>query len=334
MGPQASSIAGEMDLLFWILIALTVFFSGLVAVALTYFGVKYRRRTPDEVPVQIEGSIKLELTWTLIPLVLALGVFVWGALLYVKMSRPPADAMEIYVVGRQWMWKAQQPSGQWENNELHVPVGRPVKLTMTSQDVLHDFAVPAFRVKQDILPGRYTQLWFTATKPGEYPLFCSEYCGVEHSKMTGKVFAMSEVDYQAWLGGQTTGESPAAAGQRLFSNLGCVTCHRSDSLAKAPYLGGLYGSQVRLQNGQTVTADEEYIRESILNSQAQVVQGFQPIMPIFQGQVNEEQLLQLVAYVKSLSGQQPGGGAKPGTQPGTSPESRTNPDTSTTSTQP
>lgn len=310
MGRAASTIAGPLDWLFWVVTGLSLFFTTVVAIGLIYFAVKYRRRREDEVPVQIEGAIRLEMTWIIIPLILSMIVFAWSAILYVRMSTPPSDAMQMYVVGRQWMWKAQHPTGQWENNELHVPVGRPITLTMTSQDVIHDFFIPEFRVKQDVLPNRYTQMHFTPSKAGEYKIFCAEYCGTQHSGMIGRVIAMSETDYQTWLTGGLAGESPAMAGLRLFNNLGCNNCHRSDSLQQAPNLNGVYGQPVRLANGQTVTADDAYIRESIINPQAKLVAGFNPIMPTFAGQVTEEQLLQLIAYIRSLSNQPGGAGGQ------------------------
>ena len=324
MGPQASSIAFQVDLLFWTITGLALFFFTIVAIGITYFAIRYRRRQPDEIPPQIEGAIRLELAWTFIPLVLALGVAAWAAVLFIRMSRPPEDAMEIYVVGRQWMWKAQHPTGQWENNELHVPVGRPVKLLMTSQDVIHNFAVPQFRNRQDVLPGRYTQMWFTATKPGEYNIFCSEYCGAEHSRMTGTVYAMSEEDYQAWLAGETAGESPAAAGQRLFASLGCASCHRMGGQGRAPSLAGLFGAQEEIQGGGTVTVDEDYIRESILNPKAKIAAGYEDIMPSFAGTVSDEQIIQLIAYIQSIGGEQQGGQQQGGAgtdtnQPGANP---------------
>jgi cytochrome c oxidase subunit 2 len=327
LGVGASSVAGRVDALFWWLTGLSALIAAGVAIALVTFAIKYRRRSPDEVPVQIEGALRLELTWTLIPLVLSIITFLWAAILYMQMSRPAENALEIFVQGRQWMWKAQHPTGQWENNELHVPINRPIKLSMTSLDVIHNFGVPAFRVRQDVLPGRYTVLPFTATKPGVYNIFCSEYCGAFHSGMVGRLTAMEPRDYELWLSGATTMESPAAAGQRLAQNLGCTTCHREDSRQQAPSWVGLYGSTVTLDTGQKVTADDEYIRESILYPQRQIVAGYRrpSIMPTFQGQVNETQLMQIIAYIRSLGGanqQQPGGSttlpttdATPGLEP-------------------
>jgi cytochrome c oxidase subunit 2 len=252
-----------------------------------------------------------------IPLALVMVAFFWGASVYFTIARPPDGALEIFVVGRQWMWKFQHPDGQREINELHVPVGKPVKLTMASEDVIHSFFVPAFRVKHDAVPGIYTTVWFEATKPGSYHLFCAEYCGTQHSGMVGRVVAMEPKQYQAWLSGELPGRpsitppklpagvpegSLAAGGQQLFSDLGCMTCHQMDRQGIGPVLVGLFGKPVRLQTGQTVTADENYLRESILDPQAKIVAGFQPLMPPFQGKVNEEEVIQLIAYIKSLRG--------------------------------
>jgi cytochrome c oxidase subunit II len=240
-------------------------------------------------------------------------MFAWGAKVFFDLYRPPAGAMEIFVVGKQWMWKVQHADGQREINELHVPVGRPVKLMMGSEDVIHSYYIPAFRVKADVIPGRYNSMWFTATKPGRYHLFCAEYCGTKHSGMIGWVTAMEPADFQAWLGGGAgTATSPVAAGEKLFQDLACNTCHQAGPQARGPLLAGIYGKPVELQGGGTVTIDDAYLRESIVNPQAKVVAGFQPIMPTFQGMVTEEQLLQLIAYVKSLSQQGAAGAATPG----------------------
>ena len=248
----------------------------------------------------IHGSLALELLWTIIPFMITMVMFGWGAKVFFDAYRPPKGAMEIYIVGKQWMWKAQHMDGMREINELHVPVGRPVKLTMGSEDVLHSFYIPAFRVKADVIPGRYNDLWFTATKPGKYHLFCAEYCGTKHSGMIGWVYVMEPADFQAWLGGGSPAQTPAAAGEKLFTDLVCISCHRDDAQARGPQLKGLFGHPVQMQGGGTAVADEAYIRESIVNPQAKIVNGFAPIMPTFQGMVSEEQLLQLVAYVRSL----------------------------------
>ena len=300
---QASAQAGQVDGLYFFLVAVSAFFSIVIATLVVVFAIKYRRRHRDEVGYAIHGSLALELMWTIIPFFIVMAMFGWGAKVFFDLYRPPAGAMEIYVVGKQWMWKVQHMDGQREINELHVPVGRPVKLIMGSEDVLHSYYIPAFRVKADVIPGRYNVLWFTATKPGTYHLFCAEYCGTKHSGMVGAVIAMDPEDFQAWLSGGGASESPVAAGQKLFQDLACITCHTGDATARGPQLTNLYNSTVQLQDGNSVTADDSYIRESIVNPRAKVVAGFQPIMPTFQGLVTEEQLLQLIAYVRSLSQQ-------------------------------
>ena len=298
---QASTVARKVDALYYFLVTVSAFFAILIAILVIYFAVKYRRRSDSERPHPVAGSIKLELAWTIIPLAIAMVMFFWGAALFFALSRPPEGAMEIYAVGKQWMWKFQHLDGQSEINELHVPVGRPVRLTMASEDVIHSFFVPAFRTKSDVLPGRLTTAWFEATRPGRYHLFCAEYCGTKHSGMIGWVIAMDPVEYQTWLGGGAVSGSLADAGQRLFQQHACNTCHRPDSLARGPNLEGLFGKPVRLATGQTVLADESYLRESIVAPNAKLVEGFQPLMPTYQGLISEEGILQLIAYIKSLS---------------------------------
>jgi len=297
---QASSLAGEVDALFLFILGVTGLFAVGVWVALLWFAVRYRRRAADDRPAEIHGSLALELTWTLVPLGIVVVMFVWGAKVFFHMNRPPDDAMTVSVVGKRWMWKLQHPTGQREINELHVPVGRAVKLVITSEDAIHSFFVPAFRIKKDAVPGRYNVAWFRATKTGTYHLFCAEYCGTEHSKMIGKVVVMEPGEYQTWLAGGPPPESPVAAGEKLFTELNCVTCHRPDSAGRGPVLEGIFGRQVKLASGDTVVADEAYVRESIVNPAARVVAGYQPVMPTFQGLVSEEQLIALVAYIESL----------------------------------
>ncbi|MCA1581091.1 MAG: cytochrome c oxidase subunit II [Acidobacteria bacterium] len=307
---QASAMAPHVDALYFYLLAVSAFFSLLIAILVIFFAIKFRRRSEDEVPVGNEGSLKLELAWTVIPLLITMTFFVWGAKLYFRMNRPPNDATQIFIVGKQWMWKLQHQDGQREINELHVPVGTPVRLTMTSEDVIHSFFIPAFRMKMDVIPGRYTQQWFRATTPGDFHIFCSQYCGTKHSAMIGTVHVMEPTAFQAWLSGGSGSESLASAGSKLFQQHACNTCHRNDSQARGPNLEGLFGKPVQLQNGQTVTADEQYIRESILMPSAKMVAGYQPIMPTFQGLISEEGILQLVAYIRSLS-PSPGSAAAP-----------------------
>jgi cytochrome c oxidase subunit 2 len=262
----------------------------------------------------------LEITWSVIPLGIFMVVFGWGAVIYFHERTPPRGATDIYVVGKQWMWKIQHQEGQREINELHVPVDRDIKLIMTSQDVIHSFFIPAFRIKQDVIPGRYTTLWFRATTPGTYHLFCAQFCGTDHSGMIGQVVVMNPADYQTWMSGGTVSGSLAQNGETLFEQLGCSTCHRFDIQGRGPNLKGIFGNPVQLQDGRTVQADDNYVRESVLNPTAKVVSGFQPIMPSFQGQVSEEQLNALVAYVKSLSQAPAGVAATPTNNPGPAAE--------------
>ncbi|HVQ36232.1 MAG TPA: cytochrome c oxidase subunit II [Pyrinomonadaceae bacterium] len=299
--PSASTLSGNVDALYFYLSGITVFFSLLIGGVLTLFVIKYRRRSPFEIPRPIAGSHKLETLWSVIPFVIAMSMFAWGAQLYFQMYRPPQNAAEIYVVGKQWMWKIQHSTGQREINELHVPVGRKIKLIMTAEDTIHDFYIPAFRIKADVLPGRYTTQWFEATTPGTYHLFCAEYCGMNHSGMIGSVIVMQPTEFDNWLSGNVAQQSPAVAGEQLFQSLGCVSCHGANGEGgRGPGLAGLFGRQVFLTNGQTLIADEGYVRESIENPSAKLVTGFGPIMPTFQGQVTPEQLIQIMSFIKSM----------------------------------
>ena len=295
---QASSWATDWQYLFYFEVGIFIFFSGLIFAAILYLAVKYRRRPGNEAPPPTKDYLPLEITWTVIPVCLCVVMFLWGAALFIKNGVPPPTSMEIFVLGKQWMWKIQYPNGRRDINELHVPVGVPVKLTMGSEDVIHDFAIPAFRVKKDVVPGHFTTLWFTATKPGRYHLYCDQYCGISHSAMVGWVIVMQPAEYVRWLGGGDAGKSLAEAGADLYQRYACITCHGT---GRGPSFVGLYGSTVKLNNGQTVTADDDYIRESILNPSAKIVAGYTPIMPTFQGQLKEEQILQLTAYIKSLA---------------------------------
>jgi cytochrome c oxidase subunit 2 len=296
---RASTMAGNVDALYIFLLIVSGLMTLLIFTAVIYFAARYRKQhgVPAE---QIEGSIPLELTWSVIPFAIFMVIFLWGAVVYFKGRTPPRDATEVYVVAKQWMWKLEHAEGQREINELHVPVGSDIKLIMTSQDVIHSFFVPAFRMKQDVLPGRYTVAWFRATKPGTYHLFCTQYCGTQHSGMIGNVIVMEPAQYEAWMSGGSTGPL-SATGEKIFSELGCITCHRMDGQGRGPNLQGVYGKPVDLADGRTVTADENYLRECILDPGAKRVKGFQPIMPTFQGLVSEEQVNALIAYVKSLS---------------------------------
>ena len=299
---QASEQAATVDALYFFLVAVTAFFTLLIGTLVAVFAVKFRRKYDKEVGEAIHGSLALELLWTFIPLGITMVMFVWGAQVFFHMTRPPKGAMEIFVVGKQWMWKVQHPEGVREINELHVPIGQPVKLVMGSEDVIHSFFIPEFRVKADVIPGRYNTMWFTASKPGKYHIFCTQYCGTKHSAMIGTVTAMEPAQYQTWLSGGAGGGTMAEKGAKLFADLSCNTCHLDTGQGRGPVLKGLFGKQALLTNGQTVAVDDAYLRESILHPQAKIVAGFQPIMPTFQGLVTEEQLLQIIAYVKSLNG--------------------------------
>ena len=300
---QASTFAWEVDALYFYLIAISIFFIVVIVAAIFYFGIRYREKEKYATGAEIHGSIALETLWSIIPFVISMTIFLGGALIFYNQTRVPDDATEIFIVGKQWMWKAQHGTGQREINELHVPVGRKIKLTMTTEDVLHDFYIPAFRTKMDVVPGRYSTLWFEATKPGKYHIYCAEYCGLNHSGMGGYIYVMEQRDFDNWLSGNVSGQTPVEAGKDLFENkLGCASCHAGGANQRGAQLEGIYGKDVKLVGGATVKADDDYIRNSILNPSAQIVEGYQPIMPTFKGQVTEEQLVQLVAYIKSLSG--------------------------------
>ena len=307
MPESASTNSSNVDALYLYLSGVTVFFFLLITCVLIFFVVRFRRRSPFEIPRPVAGSHKLETVWTVIPFIIAMSMFAWGAQLYFDQTNAPAGTSEIYVVGKQWMWKIQHTTGQREINELHVPVGRKIKLFMTSEDTIHSFYIPAFRIKADVLPGKYTTQWFEATKPGKYHLFCAEYCGMNHSGMIGSVIVMEATEFDNWLSGNSNQQTPAVAGQQLYESLGCVSCHGAKGEGgRGPALVGLFGKQVFLTNGSTVTADESYLRESIEDPHAKLVSGFGPIMPTFQGQVTPEQIIQLTAFIKSLqvTGQQ------------------------------
>jgi cytochrome c oxidase subunit 2 len=300
---QASTMARNVDALYIFLLIVTGMMTLLIFFCLVYFAARFRYR-PGVRAEQIEGSTPLEITWSAIPFVVFMVIFAWGAVVYFKERTPPTDSAEIYIVAKQWMWKVEHAEGQHEINELHVPVGRDVKLIMTSQDVIHSFFIPAFRIKQDVLPGRYTVEWFRATKPGVYHLFCAEYCGTQHSGMVGDIVVQEPAQYEAWMNGGSTGPL-SVTGEKIFSELGCVTCHRTDAQGRGPNLQGVFGKPVQLEDGRTVNADENYLRECILDPGAKRVKGFQPIMPTFQGLVTEEQVNALVAYIKSISAAKP-----------------------------
>lgn len=299
---NASTISSQVDLVYLYLTLVCAIFAIGVVVAIVYFAIRYRRNPTHTAIQQIEGSHLLEIAWSVVPLILMMTMFGWGAWLYVHAVTPPKGAMDIYVVGKQWMWKAQHPTGQREINDLHVPVNTPVRLTLTSEDVIHSYYIPAFRMKRDAVPGRYSQAWFEATETGTYHIFCAEFCGTKHSQMIGKVHVLSPEDYANWLAGNLSGDTAEAAGKKLFEANRCNTCHHDQSGARGPNLAGVFGSEVKLKDGSSVVANAEYVRESILRPQAKIVAGFEPVMPTYEGQLSEEQVLQLVAYIKTLAG--------------------------------
>lgn len=295
---EASTIAPYADALYFFLIGMTL--TGLLLVGVLVFGFSIRyRKARHPVAIQVEGSTLLEATWTIIPLAIFLVVFVWGALLYFRIYNPPTNAMNIYVVGKQWMWKAEHPGGQHEINALHVPIGRPVQLTMISMDVFHSFAIPDFRVKREVIPGRYSTVWFQATEPGTYHIFCTQYCGTKHSGMIGEITAMKPEEYEKWTQDSTSGTSLSQNGERLFASMGCNQCHNGTAAARGPNLAGVYGSKLELANGSQVLVNDAYLRDSILNPSQHVTAGYAPIMPTYQGQISEDGLIDLVEYIKS-----------------------------------
>jgi cytochrome c oxidase subunit 2 len=300
---QASTFAADVDLLFYALTIFVSLFTVGVTAVLIYFGVRFQQVPGSGRKSVTFHSMKVELIWTGIPLVLAIGIFVWGAILFYDYYNVPKNTLDITVEAKQWMWKLQHPNGVREVNQLHIPKGRAVKLTMTSQDVIHSFYVPAFRVKQDVLPAMYSTLWFEPTKVGTYPLFCAEYCGTQHSTMGGEVVVMEPADYEKWVSGGPA-LTPVKAGEALFQQMGCATCHMSGDLSRGPNLGGVFGHEIKVKVGnevQTIVANEEYVRESIMNPTAKVVEGYQALMPTFANQLKDEEVLNLVAYIKSLS---------------------------------
>jgi cytochrome c oxidase subunit II len=304
--PEASSIAGSVDAVFWFEVAVTVFFSGLIFALIFYFAIRYRRRSEDEIPPQIEGNLKLELLWTVPPVIIVVVMFLWGTEIFIRESRTPPTSDQVFVVGKQWMWRIQHLEGMQEINALHVPVDTPIKLTLTSQDVIHDFSVPAFRIKTDVLPERYTSLWFKATETGEFPFFCDQYCGMGHSHMRGTLYVMPQDSYETWLKTRGIHEpTMAESGAQLYERLGCITCHGT---GKGPPFVGIYDKPVKLADGSTVIANDAYLRESIIAPSAQLVAGYTDIMPIFKGQVSEEDILDLIAYIKSLASNTTGRG--------------------------
>jgi cytochrome c oxidase subunit II len=301
---QASNFAPHVDALMLFITGVCFLFAVGITIAIIIFFFKYHRKDPNAIGIPTHEDSRLEAVWMVVPLILAMAMFGWGAVIYVDYRHTPKDTLDIYVIAKQWMWKAQQPNGLKEFNELHVPVGRNVRLVLASEDVIHDFFVPAFRVKMDVIPGRYNTMWFRPTKAGRYHFFCSQYCGTNHALMAGWVTVMEPSDYAAWLSGSAGGEGNSlAAGEKLFAEKACITCHLANGTGRGPSLNGLYGAQVLLADGSLVTADEAYVRESILQPNAKIVARYAPTMPTFQGQLTEEQIIALTAYIKSLQSQ-------------------------------
>jgi cytochrome c oxidase subunit 2 len=300
VAPVASKEAADIDLLWWFLSAVSLVMTVVIFAGVIGFAFKYRQK-PGVDPVPLHGSNALEITWSVIPFIVMLVMFWWGADLFFAAENPPKDAEEIFVVGKQWMWKVQYPDGNREINALHVPIGRAVKLTMASEDVIHSFSMPALRVRHDVVPGHYDAIWFRATTPGRYHIFCTEYCGDRHSQMIGWVDVMDETEYGKWASGGSGG-TLAEQGQQLFTQNGCSNCHLLNEQGRCPILKGLYNKPVQLNDGRTVIADDAYLRESILEPNAKIVNGFDAdVMPNFKGQLSEENVIQLIAFIKSLA---------------------------------
>lgn len=307
MPEQASEFAKQVDAIFFVLTGLTILFTVIVLSFLIFLAVRYRAGNDVNrfQPRHSKWHSLLEVGWSLPPLFLGLAVFVWAAIPYTYIYKPKKDAIEIYVVGKRWMWHIQHANGVRENNELHVPVGKDIQLNLISQDVIHGFFVPAFRIKRDALPGRFNTMWFTPTKVGTYHLFCSEYCGTQHSEMIGKVYVMEPKDYQAWLasGGEkvvAAHQTMEALGQEIYDKMACGSCHDKDGIGRGPVLTGIYGTKVKTRDGSIKTVDNNYLRDAILNPSDDIVEKYQQIMPSYKGQLSEEQVLQLIAYIKSL----------------------------------
>jgi cytochrome c oxidase subunit 2 len=293
--------AHSVDVLFYGLLASSLFVLALLFFLLLRFAIHYRegnlRADRDH---RIKKSWRLETAWTAATLVAFLGLFVWGARLYLNLSDPPANAEIIYVVAKQWMWKVQHLGGQREINELHVPVDRPVRLIMSSEDVIHSFFVPEFRVKHDVVPGTSEEVWFNARKAGVFHLFCAEYCGTDHSRMLGRIIVMRAPEFEQWLARQDTTGTLAAGGKALFIRLGCSGCHGGSNIVRAPALDGLYGKRVALSDGTFRIVDERYLRDSILQPRAEIAAGYEPLMPSYEGKISEDEIVKIVAYLKSL----------------------------------
>ena len=309
---QASNLAAQVDQFFWAMVAVTGAVLLAIATVILCFLVKYRRSNVRvDRSLGDKSTLPAEATWTVIPMFIFIGMFAWGTDLYFRKNQVPRDALEVEVIGKQWMWKIQHPEGKKEINELHVPLGKTIKLMMSSQDVIHDFGLPAFRLKEDVLPGKYTTEWFTPVKTGVFPIFCDQYCGTDHANMIGQVYVMEPQAYAAWLRDGTNATPIVQAGGDLYRSLGCSGCHENNGVVHAPSLHGLYGQPVPLQDRRVVIADERYLRDSILMPDYEIVASYESVMPSYAGRLSESEIYQLVAYIKSLAGETPAGPAAP-----------------------
>jgi cytochrome c oxidase subunit II len=304
--PLAASTGAQSDLLLLGLLVVSLAVLALVFGLMLLYAVRYRHNSPIDRGALGDKSFGFEISWTIATLVIFFGLFIWGSVIYVDLYQPPTNALKIYVVAKQWMWKIEHGGGQREINALHVPINTPIELIMTSEDVIHDFFVPAFRVKRDVLPGQYETMWFRPDRIGTYHLFCSQFCGTAHSNMTGDVVVMSAQDYAGWLTTNDAGDTLAAQGKLLFVRYGCAGCHLGEGTVRAPSLAGLYGSPVPLSDGTTVIADDRYIRDSIMQPKQQIVASYEPIMPSFANVIGEDDLVRLVAYIHALAAEKHG----------------------------
>ncbi|HHL72367.1 MAG TPA: cytochrome c oxidase subunit II [Bacteroidetes bacterium] len=301
----ASTVAGEVDALFYFIFYASLFFFVLVTSAMVYFAIRYRKRGKRVLTSSISHNTALEVTWTVIPTILVFVIFIWGFKDFLNLHVVPRGATEIKVTGQKWFWSFDYPEGLSVVNELTVPVNKPIKLLMASKDVIHSFYVPSFRVKMDVVPNRYSIIWFEATQTGEYNLFCTEFCGKGHSEMIGKVNVVTEEEYEDWLlenADPSEGLTMEEFGAKLYKSKACVTCHTIDGTAsQGPSFLGIYGKNEQLTDGSSVLVDENYLRESFLNPAAKIVKGYQPVMPPYQGLLNDKEVDALIAYIKSLS---------------------------------
>ncbi len=301
----ASHAATHVDYLISAFTAVTLLLTVPIFIAITYFALVYRAGRKVERGHTSDRNVKIEMSWMLIPFFLTLGFFAWGAQIFDTAKHPPGNAMTIQGIGRQWMWKFEHPGGQAEINDLHVPTGQAIVINMISQDVIHSLYLPAFRVQMETLPGRYTQVWFQADRPGTYRMYCSEYCGTDHSVMNGQIYVMTPGDYEHWLNSAGSSISLAGGGKRLFASYGCTGCHGAASTVRAPSLAGLFGRPVPLASGGTLVTDKNYVRDKILNPDHNLIAGYKQVMPSFNGVIPEDEMIQLMAYIETMQEVQP-----------------------------